>query len=455
MAYTIKAKFASTLCALAASTVLFSACSDKETDEVAPVLPEIESTTPSDVVMMQAFYWDVPAGGIWWDNLNTKLDSWKSAGITTIWLPPISKGQSGAMSMGYDPYDYFDFGQYNQYETVETRFGSERELTSLLNNAKNKGFKLIADIVLNHNSGGFSEYSPYTGEYYYTAFNPASGKFIRSYEDFHPNAIHESDAGYFGGYPDLCHEVQNVQDWLWNREDGVGKYYKNTLGFDGWRFDYVKGYDPSVVKAWNTAVGGSVSIGEYWDTDVNLVYDWCLEANSGAFDFPLYYALDNALDNNQMYNLENKGLVAKDASLAYTFVANHDTDEISADNKLLAYAYILTTEGTPFIFYKDYESLLDKEKLNNLIWIKKNLAAGSTTQLFASAIEYFFRRNGTPGLVCFLNSGTTTKERTVQTQWANTVLKDYTGEYPDVTTDASGNATISCKAKSYVVYSPK
>ena len=136
-------------------------------------------------------------------------------------------------------------------------------------------------------------------------------------------------------------------------------------------------------------------------------------------------------------------------------MANHDTDEISAKNKLLAYAYILTAEGKPFIFYKDYELLLDKTKLNTLIWVKKNLAAGSSTRLFSSATEYIFRRNGSPGLVCFINSGTTSKERIVQTQWANKVLKDYTGENPDVTTDASGNVTLVCKAKSYRVYSPK
>jgi len=454
MTFFNKAKFLPLIYLLGFSNLLFISCQDK-VEEATPDLPVIESTTPSQEIMMQAFYWDVPAGGTWWDNLNTKLDSWKSAGITAVWLPPISKGQSGELSMGYDPYDYFDFGQYNQYGTVETRFGSETELTSLLTNAKAKGLKLIADIILNHNSGGFSEYNPYKGENTWTAFSPASGKFNRTYEDFHPNALHTADAGYFGGFADLCHEVQNVQDWLWNREDGVGKYYKNTLGFDGWRFDYVKGFDPSVVKRFNAAVGGDYSIVEYWDTNVDLVYDYCVAANSGGFDFPLYYALDNALDNNQMYALENKGLVAKDPTLAYTFVANHDTDEISVENKLLAYAYILTAEGTPFIFYKDYEELLDKSKLNTLIWIKKNLAAGTTTRLFSSATEYIFRRNGTPGLICFINNGTTIKERTVQTQWANKVLKDYTGENPDVTTDASGMVTLACNAKSYLVYSPK
>lgn len=453
MNYQIKAKLLPIVFFLSISSILFSACTEKK-DDVAPSLPETESTTPSQEIMLQAFYWDVPAGGTWWDHLNTKLNSWKSAGITTIWLPPISKGQSGQFSMGYDPFDYFDFGQYNQHGTTETRFGSETELISLLSNAKAKEIKLIADIVLNHNSGGESELNPVTNAYYWTKFTPASGKFNRSYADFHPNAVHTADAGSFGGFPDLCHDVQHVKDWLWNKPEGVGKYFKNTLGFSGWRFDYVKGFDPGVVKDWNAAVGG-VSIGEYWDANVELVYKWCQDAKSGAFDFPLYYAMDKAFDENMMYNLENKGLISKDPALAYTFVANHDTDEISAANKLKAYAYILTAEGTPFIFYKDYESLLDQTKLNTLIWIKKNLAAGSSTRLHASATEYIFRRNGTPGLISFINNGNTNKERKVQTQWGNKVLKDFTGENPDVTTDANGYATLPCKANSYSVYAPK
>jgi alpha-amylase len=36
--------------------------------------------------------------------------------------------------------------------------------------------------------------------------------------------------------------VVPVQDWLWKRADGVGKYYKTPMKFDGWRFDYVKGF---------------------------------------------------------------------------------------------------------------------------------------------------------------------------------------------------------------------
>jgi alpha-amylase len=47
---------------------------------------------PGGGVMMQAFYWDVPAGGNWW-NTGTKVTAWSNAGIGSIWLPPVSKAK--------------------------------------------------------------------------------------------------------------------------------------------------------------------------------------------------------------------------------------------------------------------------------------------------------------------------------------------------------------------------
>jgi alpha-amylase len=78
---------------------------------------------PGGGVMMQAFYWDCPAGGNWWNTIGTKVVAWGNAGIGAIWLPPASKAQNGGSSMGYDPTDYFDFGNFNQNGSLETRFG--------------------------------------------------------------------------------------------------------------------------------------------------------------------------------------------------------------------------------------------------------------------------------------------------------------------------------------------
>jgi len=66
--------------------------------------------------------------------------------------------------MGYDPLDYYDFGEYNQMGSIETCFGFRTELINLINNAHTNQLSVIADIVINHNSGGDSESNLYTGK---------------------------------------------------------------------------------------------------------------------------------------------------------------------------------------------------------------------------------------------------------------------------------------------------
>ena len=137
---------------------------------------------PGGGVLMQGFYWDVPEGGNWWNTVKDKLTAWSDAGIGAVWLPPASKAQNGAYSMGYDPTDYYDFGNFNQNGSTETRFGSRTELEALITKAHSENMQVYADIVINHNSGGQSEYNPYVGSNTWTNFSGvASGKFTRNY----------------------------------------------------------------------------------------------------------------------------------------------------------------------------------------------------------------------------------------------------------------------------------
>lgn len=410
---------------------------------------------PGGGVMMQGFYWDVPAGGTWWETVESKLPSWSSAGIESIWLPPVSKAQNGPFSMGYDPTDYFDLGEFNQNGTIETRFGSKSELLSLIDEAHDENMLVFADIVLNHNSGGAYEANIYTGDSTWTDFTGvASGKFTRSQHDFHPNNIVNNDLGVFGGFPDLSHHQTYVQDWLWNTPQSVGQHYKNDIGFDGWRFDYVKGFEPWVVKDWNTAVGG-FSVGELWDSDVNYLNWWANEANSNVFDFACYYKMNDAFDGNDLTKLNDDMMWKRNPYKAVTFVANHDTDEIYS--KMLAYAYILTHEGYPTIFYRDYEEWLDKSKLNNLIWIHNNKATGSTSILHADNDEYLAKRNGyngNPGLIVYINNSDYWQERWVPTNWNNQQIKDYTGHSSwQPYTQSGGWVKLECPPKGYSVWS--
>ncbi|NER12316.1 alpha-amylase [Leptobacterium flavescens] len=455
-----------TLSILIAAAAIIS-CDNEDINETLPESGAVQNelvaanATTSNLsvgskVMMQAFYWDVPAGGTWWDVVKSKIPSWQSAGIDAIWLPPVSKALNGPMSMGYDPFDYFDFGNFDQKGSVETRFGSKTELQSLINTAHDHNISVIADIVINHNSGGDSEFNIFTNSDTYTDYNPASGMFNRTAYDFHPNDYHNNDTGVFGGFADVCHHKSYVQDWLWKDANSVAKYYKNTMGFDGWRFDYVKGFEPWVVKEWKNEVGG-FSVGEYWDGNAATLDWWAGQAEVSAFDFACYYRMRDAFEGNNLNQLNEDMLWKRNAQRAVTFVTNHDTDEIF-NGKMLAYAYILTHEGYPTVFYRDYEEWLNKERLNNLIWIHNNLASGNTSILYTDDNEYIARRNGHngPGLIVYINNADHWQERWIETNWSNTRIKDYTGHSNwEPVTQAGKWVKIQVPPKSYSVWSVK
>jgi alpha-amylase len=316
-------------------------------------------------VMMQGFYWDVPAGGNWYDTMKSKayelrymVGNGTKYGINRIWFPPVSKAQGGGYSMGYDPHDYYDLGQYNQDGTVETRFGSASELRSAISTFRNYGVDCMADIVINHRSGGASEYNPYTGGNTWTDFrNVASGKAKWQYWAFHPNNIRAYDSGSFGGFPDVCHDnstvYNDIKTWmLWLKN-------VRNAGFSSWRWDYVKGFSPDIVRRLNADTSPTFSVGEYWDANTGTLDWWANAANSSVFDFALYYTLRDICNNSSgggyLPNVfdYSKSFAAKNPWRAVTFVANHDTDEIYRD-KMMAYAFILTYQGYPTIFWKDY-----------------------------------------------------------------------------------------------------
>ena len=454
------------------------ACDDDDTLQ-RPEKPEPLSSRELDLsqfdngsrVMMQAFYWDVEPKGEWYQVISEHLEDWAASGVDRIWLPPVSKGQSGINSMGYDPSDYFDLGEFDQHGTIKTRFGSKQELINLIEQAHTLNLEVIADIVLGHNSGGGRQENPFRpgDTEVYSLFNEqngnASGKFNRSYQHFHPNDIHANDEqALFFPKTDLCHDQEYVQNWLWKQDNSVAEYYKNEIGFDGWRFDYVKSFSPDVVKAWNDKVGG-FSVGENFDGNPEVLKEWVEASGSPAFDFACFYKLEEALDRfNDLSILGQPMLRTIYPEQAVTFVANHDTEKdpnvdnrISAGNKLMAYAYILTHSGYPTLFYSDYENDTFNTTLKKLVALHNSLATGTTDILEINKEEYVMRRNGTgnnPGIIVYLNLSNQTKTRTVQSNWKNREIVDYAGKVRRLnTTDAEGLVTIQAPPKNFSIWS--
>lgn len=433
--------------------------------------------------LLQAFYWDCPQAenksGEWWSHVQSKIPQLAKIGVTGLWLPPSAKS-SHIDSMGYAPYDYYDHGEFDQKGGVETWFGSKAELRALVQAAHDEGMMVIADAVLNHcDVGDVSELNPLTGKTLLTQYLPASGKFFRDWSNFHPCEYSSADAGAFYGdlegydLPDLCHD--NPYTYL-----GVMEYIRFLkdkqagIGYDGFRYDAVKYFDSWIVQSiqeWQKCFG----VVEYWDGSKDAIKGYLdyVRWSCSAFDFPLFYAL-REMCNNPWYDMQHlwaSGLTSDAPMHAVSFCDNHDTDRSQpiVTDKLLAYAYILTHEGVPCIFWKDYYNYglalsNTANGIDKLCQIHRDYAGGGTSLLYSDNQLYIAQRHGygtQKGLVVVINtSHDTWRGVWVQTKWSNTELAcaawwGHDQNKPlDQRADGGGWTQLYAAPRGYAVYVP-
>jgi alpha-amylase len=264
------------------------------------------------------------------------------------------------------------------------------------------------------------------------------------------------------------------------------KWMIEEIGFDGFRFDFVKGFGGWIVRAIHDRSyrrnGDPVEIfgvGECWDGDyfidswLDSVNNWAVH-RVGAFDFPLRYRLKDLCDGYgfSLRGLADGGVLVKDRPLeAVTFVDNHDfrggdTSEIVND-KMLAYAYILTHEGYPCVYWKDwfkYGLAVPGEPsgIERLVRVHESHAGGDTKIIYVDDGLYVMERSGIgaqPGLLFALNNTGGTIKRRVKTGRGEKTLqplawraKDEVVNPPEIRTDGDGWCEIEAPRRGYVVY---
>ena len=335
-------------------------------------------------VMLQGFSWD-SYNESQWKVLEKQADEMKDY-IDLVWLPQSGKCMETTQVMGYMPYYYF-----NQ----NSSFGTEAELRSLITKFKAAGIGAIADVVVNHrNTEGWFTFpaETYKGVTYQMQStdickNDDEGKTATQAATDGVSLSQNKDEGTdFGGCRDIDHKSENVQKVI----KAYLKYLKDDLGYTGFRYDMVKGFDGSHVADYNDATGVEFSVGEYWDGN-DKIESWInsTKKKSAAFDFQFRYNVRDAVNgaangkvatSSDWSKLNSNDNLMHDANYrryAVTFVENHDTQKRSESEQndplrkdtIAANAYLLAMPGTPCIFQPHWNKY--KPELKEMIAARK------------------------------------------------------------------------------------
>lgn len=339
-------------------------------------------------VMLQGFYWD-SYSDTKWTNLTSQADE-LSKYFNLIWVPQ-SGWCNSITDMGYYPRYWFD---------QNSAFGTEQELRTMISTFKAKGTGIIADVVVNHKNGVY-KWCDFANEtvkgkgknkdktYSVTWDNTGYTQICNNDE---ANTATKSEAkGKIKGAADTglgdtgCRDLDHTNATTQQNIKTYEDFLLNEMGYTGFRYDFVKGYDPKYIKMYNEASKPKFSVGEYWHGAVTTtskegdhpfggVKDW-VEATgktSAAFDFPMKYLIKGAFNDGNWELLDKNltsTLVGIEPQYAVTFIDNHDTGEphVNPDpqraNVEAANAYILAMPGTPCIWishWKPYKYTIKK-----------------------------------------------------------------------------------------------
>ncbi len=339
-------------------------------------------------VLLQGFNWDSHSNTLGWYNVvKDKAADMDAAGIDMVWLPPPS---DAAAVQGYLPRKLYD---------VNSEYGTQAELQSAISELHSYGIKAIADIVINHRVG------------------------VTNWADFDQPAwdcsavVANDEWGQNGGNPcgnwdtgdnyhaarDIDHTNATVQAdliaWM--------NWLKTTIGFDGWRYDYVRGYSGYYNSVYNNATSPYFSVGELWDNlDLNnydphrqQLADWVnsTQVTSTVFDFTTKGVLQQAV-NGELWRLSNNGnapgLIGWWPAQSVTFVDNHDTGSsqnywpFPGDKVMQGYAYILTHPGIPTVFWDHFYDWGLHDEIKALIQIRKDNGLHSESSIDIKAASW-------------------------------------------------------------------
>ena len=330
-------------------------------------------------VMLQGFYWDSNQN-IYYGNTRWSTLQGEAADISTyfdlLWLPPSAMSSGG---VGYHP---------KQYSNQNCDWGSRKDLEKLISMLHAGGTKVVADMVVNHldtKSSWCDFFDQDFGEYGY--FQP-DGSYICNDDEVNTwgdegckgKATGSYDDGYggeknYGAARDMAHNDEKVRQMF----RAYAKWMVDVMKYDGFRYDYAKGFHLSHIDDYNANAGVYFSVIEYWEGNPDALWSAICDANKNtyAFDFGMKFnVMNGGIANFDYAKCKNpNALIGRGhGKYAVNFIDNHDTferddnsydfggDAMHPDTKdrlLQAHAYMLSMPGVPCVFYPYWKTYKD------------------------------------------------------------------------------------------------
>lgn len=356
-----------------------------------------------DGIMIQGFGWNSTVKGTpskWFSLVGERADDLADLGVTMVWLPPVSRSVS---PQGYMPGDLYDLGTPQS----PTFYGHQAMLSDCIAKLHKAGIKVLADLVFNHRCAGQQDSNGIWNIFHFPS-NKASWEQWAVCRGEYGGTGNQDSGENFQAAPDIDLSNDKVQ------EDLIGwMKWLEKLGFDGWRYDFVKGYDAKFIGKFDSATTPVFSVGELW-TDMSFsgsylnlnqdphrqkLCDWLDKAGkkASAFDFTTKGILQVAV-NGEYGRLRDgagkpSGLIGWWPDRAVTFLDNHDTGSqqghwpFPGEKVMQGYAYILTHPGTPCIFWEHVYDWKLKDQIKKLTAIRKQFGIKASSKVVIQKAE--------------------------------------------------------------------
>jgi glycosidase len=316
------------------------------------------------------------------EGLISKLPYLKSLGVTAIWTTPVydnnDKPDYKEMYEGL-PFTtgYHGYGATDMY-AVDEHLGDEAKLLEFVRKAQSMGFKVIQDQVANH-TGPYHRWAgdPPTPNWWNGTLAEHRSNNWQKWTAMNPRATYQTQQRNIEGWfidilPDFNQNDPEVERYLIQNS----LWWLERYGFDSIRMDTL----PHVPRSFWAKWGGAIKreypkvniLGELFDGDPALVayfqagrkgHDGIDPQIDTLYDFALFYPLRAAFARGESIRGLSQ-MLARDwlypnPNVLTTFLGVHDMERFmnergaTVEGLKLAQTFIMTTRGTPLLYYGD------------------------------------------------------------------------------------------------------